>query len=138
MRTFETGATRDDADDKPDYAGFLCPLVVERYGAYMHSHRKQADGKLRASDNWKKGMTIAVYFSSLCRHHLDLWKLILGFKVVKMEHGVGHEVDIEEACCAIMFNVMGILHEVLKKKVDRDLIRFEGDLVKREVSHVRG
>lgn len=110
MRTFETGATRDDCDDKPDYAGFYCPLCIEAFGRYMHKHRKQADGNLRASDNWKKGMTIPVYLSSLIRHTVDVWKLVLGFKVVRD----GEEVTLEEACCAVMFNVQGILHETLK------------------------
>ena len=39
MRTFDTGATRDTNTDKPDYEGFLSPLVIERYGQFMMKHQ---------------------------------------------------------------------------------------------------
>lgn len=56
MREFRTGATRDNDEGKYDYEGFYHPLVVKRFGQYMDKHRKQADGKLRDSDNWQKGI----------------------------------------------------------------------------------
>jgi len=56
MREFISGATRDDSEGKNDYEGYLSPLVLRRFGDYMTLHRKQADGKLRDSDNWQKGM----------------------------------------------------------------------------------
>ena len=61
MRKFETGATRDDDQDKIDYEGFESPEVLHRYGQYMHKHRKQADGKTRDSDNWQNGMPVKDY-----------------------------------------------------------------------------
>ena len=54
MRTFKSGATRDDDAEKFDYEGFLSPLVIRRYAEYMHGHRKQVDGKMRDSDNCQK------------------------------------------------------------------------------------
>ena len=56
MRNFDTGATRDNDDEKMDYEGFLSPIVLKEFGRYMHKHRKQTDGKFRESDNWQKGM----------------------------------------------------------------------------------
>src|SRR5580698_7792736 len=61
FRTFETGATRNLDASKYDYEGFLSPLVMERFGQYMHKHRVQADGSLRDSDNWQKGIPLQAY-----------------------------------------------------------------------------
>ena len=108
MRTFDTGATRDSDDTKNDYEGFLSPTVIETFGNYMTVHRKQADGKLRDSDNWQKGIPKDAYMKSLWRHFFDLWKLHRGYKC---------NVTVEEACCAILFNTQGYLHEHLKDEV---------------------
>lgn len=105
MRNFESGATRNNDEESFDYEGFLSPLVLERYAEYMHTHRKQTDGKMRASDNWQKGIPITSYMSSMWRHFVDVWKL----------HRNRHcEVTKQEALCALLFNVMGMLHEVIK------------------------
>lgn len=111
MRTFETGATRDSDSTKIDPEGFLSPLVVLRYSAYMHKHRKQADGNLRDSDNWQKGMSLPVYMKSLWRHFLDVWLLHRGHQSDHDDEGY----DLEEALCAMLFNVSGYLHELLKQ-----------------------
>ena len=71
-RTFPSGATRDQDDTKPDYRGFLCPLVQRRFGEYMLEHQRLADGTRRESDNWKKGMSSKVYLESLLRHVQEL------------------------------------------------------------------
>lgn len=106
MRVFESGATRDDDDDKLDYEGFLSPLVLERYCVYMHKHRIQADGKLRNSDNWQKGLTKSAYAKSMWRHFMDFW----------MEHrGYSSREGIQDALCALLFNASGYLHELLKE-----------------------
>jgi len=107
MRQFGTGATRNSDEGKNDYEGFLSPSVIERFGEYMTKHRKQADGQLRDSDNWQKGIPRTAYIKSNWRHFMDLWK----------EHrGIATKDGIEEALCAIMFNTMGYLHEYLKEK----------------------
>jgi hypothetical protein len=109
MRQFSTGATRDIAENKPDYEGFLSPLVIERYGRYMMKHQKQADGSMRTSDNWQKGIPQDVYIKSAYRHFMDWWK---EHRMVPSKEG------IEDALCALMFNVMGYLHELLTMKCD--------------------
>lgn len=111
MRNFKTGATRDSDTTKPDYEGFLSPLVVEEFGKYMTTHRVQADGAVRDSDNWQKGIPRTVYIKSKMRHDLDLWKLHRGHKVIDPK--TKKETTIPEACCAIMFNTMGYLFEYL-------------------------
>ena len=106
MRQFDTGATRDNDENKNDYEGFLSPLVIECYGNYMTKHRKQADGNLRDSDNWQKGMPKECYMKSGWRHFMDWWK----------EHrGLGSREGLIDALCALLFNVMGYLHETLKE-----------------------
>lgn len=104
MRNFKTGATRDTDQGKLDFEGFLSPLVLERFAQYMNKNRVQADGKLRASDNWQKGIPKDAYIKSGWRHFYDWWAL---------HRGIKREVDIEEALCAVMFNAMGYLHEEL-------------------------
>ncbi len=106
MRAFTTGATRNTDDHQFDYDGFLSPLVLERYAEYMHSHRKQADGTMRASDNWQKGIPISQYMKSMWRHFFDVWKALRGGDI---------KVSLQDALCALLFNVMGMLHEVIKR-----------------------
>ncbi len=106
IRTFETGATRDVDNSKFDYEGFLSPLVIERFGAYMHKNRTLRDGSLRDSDNWQKGMPLDAYMKSGFRHFFDWWK----------NHRKLPAADLEESLCALLFNVQGYLHEMLKAK----------------------
>lgn len=107
MRTFITGATRDNDEHKLDYEGFLSPVTLLVYAQYVHKHRLQSDGNLRASDNWQKGIPQKQYLKSLVRHVMDLWLLFRGYP---------REVTKEEALCAILFNTFGLLHEILLKR----------------------
>jgi len=106
-RHFDTGAFRNSDKDKLDYEGFLSPLVLEEFAKYMHEHRKLEDGTYRDSDNWQKGIPIDQYMKSLWRHFFDTWK-----------NHRGHETKESqiENLCAIMFNSMGMLHEILKNE----------------------
>ena len=107
IRKFDTGATRDTDQGKYDYEGFLHPIVLERFGQYMNKHRIQSDGQLRDSDNWQKGIPKDAYIKSGFRHFMDWWK----------EHrGWGSRDGIEDALCALIFNAMGYLLEVLRQK----------------------
>ena len=101
MREFETGANRSEVAGKPDYEGYLSPLVIERFGRYMLSHQETPAGP-RASDNWQLGIPQSEYIKSRQRHNLDLWLLHRGYKGVYTQ-------DKGEALCAIMFNSMGYL-----------------------------
>ncbi len=101
MRTFDTGATRDGDANKLDYEGFLSPIVLRRFAAYMHKHRVQPDGGLRDSDNWQKGIPLDAYMKSMFRHFMDVWAAHRGFDAPSME----------ESLCALLFNVQGYFHE---------------------------
>lgn len=108
IRTFGTGATRDADTGKHDPEGFLSPLVIERFNAFMHKNRYQKDGSIRDSDNWQKGIPLVAYMKSGWRHFLSWWKA----------HRSGQplsEMQIDELC-ALLFNVQGYLHETLKAK----------------------
>lgn len=107
IRQFNTGATRDSDTDKPDPEGFLSPLVIQRYSEYMHENRKMADGSERSSDNWQKGIPPEAYIKSSWRHFLDWWLFHRGYR------GRG---SLEEALCGLLFNTMGYLHEVVKRR----------------------
>ena len=105
MRQFETGATRNLDENKLDFEGFLSPLVLERFSEYMHTHRLQADGVLRDSDNWQKGIPVDAYMKSMWRHFFDVWKGHRGLETP--ENKITN-------LCALMFNVQGMLHELIK------------------------
>jgi len=114
VRTFDTGATRDIDAGKPDYEGYLSPLVIQRFGEYMTKHRIQSDGSVRDSDNWQKGIPYPVYIKSAWRHFVDWWRWHRAWS----RPGVGSPVwsDGEEALCALLFNVQGYLHEMLQER----------------------
>lgn len=105
-RRFETGATRDTDKGKPDYEGYLSPLVLEAYGRYMLKHTQQADGTVRASDNWQLGIGKDVYIKSGWRHFMDWWA---------GHRGYPNREGMEDALCGVLFNCMGYLHEYLKE-----------------------
>lgn len=106
-RVFDTGASRDADEGKPDYDGFLSPLVIDAYGRYMAFNREMADGSLRGSDNWQKGIPQPQYVKSAWRHLVDWWSWTRG--------NVSPHYEPVTAALGIMFNVMGWLHEELKK-----------------------
>lgn len=116
MRKFEGGATRNVDAGKLDYEGFLSPVVLERYARYLHRHRVQADGKLRDSDNWQKGIPKDVYMKSLLRHLIEVWTYhrepVSDIPDVKE----CDDVYKEDALCAVMFNTMGYLFECLREE----------------------
>lgn len=113
MRVFDTGATRNVDNTKIDPEGFLSPTVIQAFSDYMNKHRVQADGTLRASDNWAKGIPQDAYMKSMWRHFLDVWSIHRG--IARFDE-TGKEIDKVEALCATLFNVQGMLHEELKRR----------------------
>ena len=114
VRRFGSGATRNLDSNKLDYEAFLSPVVLERYARYMHSHRKQKDGSIRSGDNWQQGIPKDVYVKSLIRHTFDFWRVWRGGIAVDPDTGLYAEMT--DLLCAILFNAMGVLHELLKQK----------------------
>jgi hypothetical protein len=104
IKVFESGATRSP-EPLEDPEGFLSPFVIDRFNTYMAKHRVQTDGEIRASDNWQKGMPKRRYMRSMWRHFLQVWR--------EWRDPHGYLDDLEEALCALMFNVQGMLLEVL-------------------------
>ena len=107
-RVFDSGAMRDTDEGKLDYEGFLSPAVLHRFAEYMHKNRFMEDGTVRDSDNWQKGIPKDAYMKSMWRHFMDVWML---------HRGVfgGDAIEMDEALCALLFNVQGYLHECLKE-----------------------
>lgn len=110
MRSFATGATRNEDASKPDYEGFLSTLALASFARYMNKHRKQADGQLRASDNWQKGIPLDSYMKSMLRHVMDLWMHHRGLSALASE-------PLEDAINGVMFNIQGYSHETEKAKL---------------------
>lgn len=116
MRTFETGATRNLDVNKLDFEGFYSPLAMESFAKYMHSHRMQKDGTLRAADNWQRGIGFDVYMKSMWRHFFDAWMIHRGHKAFSPEDG--HELTMDECLNGLSFNVNGYMHELLKAEAE--------------------
>jgi len=117
LRAFDTGATRDTAEGKLDPEGFTHPMVMEQFYKYMNMNRLQSDGKLRASDNWQKGIPKEAYMKSMKRHCDDIWAEHRCFTT---------DGGLTAALCGLMFNAMGYLHEHLKES-GWELQDFDGD-----------
>ena len=119
MRVFEGGATRDSGEGKLQFEGFLSPAVLREYARFMHTHRKQADGKLRAPDNWQVGTGIPkeVYADSLIRHVMAFWLLHRGEEVEQeMIGGELRQPTMMECLCGILFNAMGFMWQLLREQ----------------------
>ena len=108
VRTFDTGATRDDVENKPRYSGYLSPEVLKAYGRYMLKHQTAPDGSARAADNWKRGIDRAAYMDSLLRHVIDLWDAFEREELTLAQ--------TEELCSAILFNAQGFMYETIRKR----------------------
>jgi len=112
MERFNSGATRSNTDERNDPEGFMSALAIERYCEYMTKHRKQADGTIRDSDNWQKGMPFGRALKRMWRHLMHLWIRHRGFNPSDQYAAV----DMEEDLCAIMFNTNVMLHQLVKKR----------------------
>lgn len=111
IRKFDSGATRDTKQGKLNYVKALSAAVLKRYVEYLDKHRVQPDGSLRDWDNWKKGIPQEEYAESLDRHNQAM-KLLDEHQDVYDNHGL---VTMEDTLCAIMFNAMGRLFEILTR-----------------------
>lgn len=112
MRKFgDDGPTRSELGNKIQYEGFLSPLALRRFGEYMRRHQVQEDGNLRESDNWQKGIPLESYMDSLLRHILDVWGIHRKWWETSEDGD-----EMEDLLCAVLFNVQGYLHEIVKKR----------------------
>lgn len=112
MNTFETGATRSEDVVRDDPDGYLSPLFLDMYFKYMTKHRVQADGAVRDSDNWQKGIPLARYMKGMWRHFFHMWQRHRGYEVTDSLAADSIEEDIS----AMFFNLQGYAHEYLKDK----------------------
>ena len=112
IRKFESGATRDTAQDKLDYEGFLDPVVLEAYARYMHFNRQLSDGSFRDSENWQKGFGLATLMKSLLRHVFDLWDWHRQKIAPKHARAKGFQNPMQ-AACGILFNTMAYMRELM-------------------------
>lgn len=109
-RKFDSGATRSGTADRYDPEAALCPRVLERYCAYVHSCNRLADGSVRTDDNWQSGIPLPVYMKGMWRHFLHAWARHRGASVQDPQAAKAIEDDL----CALIFNAQGYLHELLK------------------------
>ena len=113
IRQFPSGATRNSDLGKLDYDGFLSPTVLKSYALYMHKMRYLENGDMRDSDNWQKGIPKSQYLKSMWRHFMSVWTESRFRKETKPHCHNSQEAYVEQLN-ALLFNVMGLLHEELK------------------------
>lgn len=123
LRQFKTGATRNNADNKLDYEGFINPIVEWAFAQYMHKHRLLEDGTMRASDNWQLGIPQQELMKSAHRHWQDL-------RLIQRDYTVGENgkvVSKLDALLGLKFNVDAMIFDELKnnKVVDRNYTRID-------------
>lgn len=100
---FKSGAIRDTQEGKTDFIETMSWSALARYAAYMTSKK----GKY-GSGNFKKGIPITSYEQSTLRH-------IHKYLVNKYEGGKLEAT--EDHLAAIVFNVLGIMHEEEMAKI---------------------
>ena len=97
-RQFDTGAVRDNEDEKPDFTETISWTAFNRYATYM-TGKKSRYGQ----GNFKKGIPIDAYERSLIRH-LD--------KYMRNKYEDGQDEPNEDHLAAMVFNLFGIMHEL--------------------------
>lgn len=115
MTAYVSGAKRSAADGRPDPANCVSAWAMEFYANYMLKHQTCADGTKREANNWKYGMPMPRYMSSLGRHYYELSKL---WDKIYL-YGEGTEENcaaFEEALGGVLFNSMGLAHAVERLK----------------------
>lgn len=115
IRTFTGGATRDTAQGKLNYVRALSPIVLRGYVQYLDRHRTLPDGSRREFDNWKSGIPLDTYLDSKGRHDMAVWLLMQGFSE-EDNHG---PVTLVDSLYGVLFNTMGMLHEILNSKGEK-------------------
>ena len=90
---------------------FMGADVIKEFGNYMLKHQIQADGSMRESNNWKKGIPLEAYMVSMWRHLQTVWLHHEGRSDLTDE-------TLEDALCGVIFNASGYLHELLKEKLN--------------------
>lgn len=94
---FKSGAIRDSLEGKESYGETISWTAFKRYAQYMTSKKEKY-----GSGNFKKGIDIDSYEDSLMRHYQ---------KYMENKYEGGQVETNEDHLSAIMFNVMGIMHE---------------------------
>lgn len=116
LEEFKTGATKSPSTERWAPARFTSAIVLNRYYEFMHKNRFQKDGTVREPDNWKLGIPSKNYFASLDRHFHEA-KLMWEFPETTHYNDASQKLEWEDTLCAILFNVMGLLFNVLTGKL---------------------
>lgn len=106
LTKFDTGAVRDTSSSKEDYIETTSWLALQAYANYMTSK-----ATTYGSGNWRKGIPVKSYERSLMRH-------IQKYLANKYDNA-GLEPN-EDHLCAAMFNLMGLIHEREKLKLESE------------------
>jgi len=106
MRKFNTGAVRDNDEQKPNFVETISWTAFNRYATYMTGKATKY-----GAGNFKKGIPIESYEESLMRH-ID--------KYFRNKYEAGYDEPNEDHLSAAVFNIFGILHEEAKISIDKE------------------
>ncbi len=120
-REFPTGAKRDLEQGKPRYTAALSPYALKELVNYMARHNNQAH---RREENWKQGIPLDAFLASQFRHMMHQWIL---------HDQKEYTQDLIDAVCAVAFNCLGYLHELVKPGERRMVEEYFGDRIKPQI-----
>jgi hypothetical protein len=109
IRRFPSGAIRSDdrGRERPD---FVSPYAIHALGKYLANTENSF-----AKVNYLLGIPVSECWSSLCRHHVELGRLIA--KKYTIDPSSVTNEEIEHAAAALTFNGIAMLHtlELIKR-----------------------
>lgn len=123
MVGFTGGAMRSNGAARIDPLGYISPKAMQVYYDYMLRNQQLPDGRRRRSDNWKAGMPVPRYATSLLRHTHDFHTQWDDLKHGSAPDDYATLQLMREALCGLVFNAMGMLHEM---EMGADLLEEEG------------
>lgn len=93
---FKTGAIRDSQEGKPDFIETISWTALNSYAKYMTGKKVKY-----GAGNFKKGIDDWSYEQSLMRH---------ADKYFRNKYENGKDEPNEDHLCALVFNVLGLIH----------------------------
>jgi len=111
FRSYDSGALRDTGIGKLEFSRCEHPAVTKRFAEFMLSKSIMPDGSYRRGDNWQKGIPTDDLIESLERHNSDIQLHLKKWGEMATE-------DLQNACCAAIFNIQAILLKELE--IDRE------------------
>ena len=102
-------AFRNSDENKPDFIDAISWTALDRFAGYMQSQKEKF-----GVGNFKKGMPIERYERAMVRHMKQY---------IKNKYEKGEDEKKKDHLSAIVFNVLGIIHEEEMLKIKNQKLK---------------